>query len=89
MLFIQSQEDDLVKIDVNRNRFDFKVLEAADYVVAEFPIRNSFSYVIGPTKVYPAIYKYLKKNGLKSAGPGIEIYDATAKKIYFLMRAEK
>lgn len=79
---------DSYKIDENRDKFNFKTLPVRDYVIAEFPIRNSLSYMFGPMKAYPAIKKYMEAKGLSFSNEGIEIYDMSAKKIYFLVRAK-
>ncbi len=79
--------EDMGKIEANRDKIKFKTLEEGEYYVAEFPIRNMLSYVFGAMKVWPAFSKYLEDNGLKAGGPGIEVYDMKAKKIYFLMMA--
>lgn len=58
--------------------------EAAS-LVAEFPIRNSWSYMIAPMKVYPALAEYMNR---KKYSPGltVEIYDTPARKIRFIMQ---
>lgn len=54
-------------------------------LVAEFPIRNSVSYMVGPMKVYPAFSEYMNRKGYK---PGLtfEIYDIPARKISFIIQ---
>lgn len=54
-------------------------------LVAEFPIRNSFSYMVGPMKVYPALSEYMNRKGYKS-GLAVEIYDIPDRKIRFIMQ---
>lgn len=80
--------EDMGKIDGAKEEFDFQILPAGDYAVAEFPIRNILSYMLGPMKVYPAIDAFVTEKNLTASGPGIEIYDMAAKKIFFLMKVE-
>lgn len=54
-------------------------------VVAEFPIKNSLSYMIGPMKVYPAFSEYLNKKGYKP-DLSMEVYDIPNKKIIYIMQ---
>jgi hypothetical protein len=56
-------------------------------VVAEFPIKNPLSYMIGPMKVYPALSEYMASKGYRSA-LSVEIYDMANKKIIFVMQYE-
>lgn len=50
-----------------------------------FPIRNSFSYMIGPKKAYPALSRYLKE---KNYEPDLtmEIYNTRSREIIFLIQ---
>jgi hypothetical protein len=59
-------------------------LERQNALVAEFPIKNTFSYILGPMKVYPAFEKEMKPFNIV---PQIsyEIYDIPEKKIVFVM----
>jgi DNA gyrase inhibitor GyrI len=52
-------------------------------VVALFPLRAKFSYAIGATRVYPALAKYLQKEGLND-GPVMEVYDEANQTIRYL-----
>lgn len=58
-------------------------------IVVEFPLKNSFSYMIGPMKVYPVIAKYMKEKWYTTQTPMIELYDMTAKKIYYIAEIGK
>jgi hypothetical protein len=82
-------KDDLGKVQANQGKFNFRVLEQENFLVAEFPIRNMLSYMFGPMKVYPVVNAFLREKGLTMTGASIEIYDMSAKKIYFLIRAGK
>jgi len=45
---------------VTSKDIQIKTLAAEDKIVVEFPLKNDFSYMIGPMKVYPVIAKYIK-----------------------------
>ncbi len=81
--------DDMNKIVANRDKLNFKMIEKKNYLVAEFPIKNMMSYMIGPMKVYPAFAKYLEENNISIPDKGVELYDMTNKKIIFMMELEK
>lgn len=81
--------EDMGRIEENRDRFQFKTLEAKEYVIAESPIRNLLSYMLGPRKVYPALEAYMYEHGLTVHPVGIEIYDMRENKILFLMEAKR
>ena len=50
-----------------------------------FPIRNSFSYMIGPKKAYPVLSKHMKE---KNYNPDLtmEIYNVRSREIIFLIQ---
>lgn len=54
-------------------------------VMAEFPIKNSLSYMIGPMKVYPALSDYMSGKGYTNK-LSVEIYDIPNKQIIFMMQ---
>ena len=54
-------------------------------VLVEFPVKNQFSYFIGPIKAYPAINKYMKAKNYKPILTW-ELYDTPNKKIYYIMQ---
>ncbi|MBN3032891.1 MAG: GyrI-like domain-containing protein [Candidatus Saganbacteria bacterium] len=64
-------------------QFKVKRLPASRCAVAEFPIRNTLSYMIGPMKAYPALMKYLQEKNYKMAA-AYELYDEGHKKIFFV-----
>jgi hypothetical protein len=43
------------------------------------------SYMVWPIKVYPVLNAYLKKKSYHTDLPRIELYDLSAKKIYFIV----
>lgn len=59
-------------------------LEASSALVMRFPIRNNFSYMIGPQKAYPALASAAKEKGYSASAP-YEIYDMDANMIEFVM----
>ncbi|MEI8091522.1 MAG: hypothetical protein WCG98_04790 [bacterium] len=58
-------------------------------VVVEFPYKNSFSYMVGPIRVYPVVNAYLKEKGYNTGVARTELYDVTAKKIYYIAEIVK
>jgi hypothetical protein len=57
----------------------------AKAVVAEFPIKNTLSYMLGPTKVYSKFSRYITEHNYKIA-LSFEIYDMPKEKIIFVMQ---
>ena len=60
-------------------------ISAKQSIVIKFPLKNSVSYMAGVIKVYPALKKYMKAKGYKMEVPVMELYDMTAKKIYYVV----
>lgn len=52
---------------------------------SEFPIKNTFSYMIGPWKVYPKLGKYMEERNY-NADLMMEVYDTGNRKINFLIQ---
>jgi hypothetical protein len=75
---------DLAKFKVISQKFKVKVIPKKPSIVAEFPIRNMLSYMIGPMKGYPALVKYAGQKGCKLGQP-YELYDEAQKKIFFVI----
>ncbi len=69
-------------------KFNVMTLPKKMCLVAEFPIRNVISYMIGPSKAYPALTKYAEEKSYKMAIT-YELYDMPANKIYFIMEIAK
>lgn len=74
---------DVSKITNNKD-IQIKTLSAGTKIVVEFPLKNAFSYMIGPMKVYPVIARYMKEKGYATTVPMVELYDMVAKKIYYI-----
>ncbi|MFH1856878.1 MAG: hypothetical protein ABH836_06650, partial [Candidatus Omnitrophota bacterium] len=70
-------------------KYNIKQLKKRNSLVAEFPIKNVLSYMIGPMKVYPAMEKYCKAKNIDCDNVkdsyGLEIYDMENKKITYIM----
>jgi hypothetical protein len=52
---------------------------------AEFPIKNAFSYMVGPWKVYPVLSKLMNEKNY-TMDMTMEIYDVRNRKINFLIQ---
>ena len=77
-------EKDVGKLQRNSSVYKVKTIPQAVRVVAEFPYKNSFSYMVGPIKMYPLVNKYMAARAYKLEIPRIELYDMDMKKIYFI-----
>jgi hypothetical protein len=63
-------------------KYQVKTLPESAYIVTEFPFKGSLSILLGVMKVYPALEKYVEKEGFKYS-PVTEIYDIPNKKIIY------
>jgi DNA gyrase inhibitor GyrI len=81
-------DKDLAKARALRKTLKVKVWPASDCLVAEFPVRNDLSYMIGPLKVYPELNKALEAKKAK-LGAALELYDMPAKKTLFIFQLAK
>lgn len=79
---------DASKFAAVSKKYMSKKIKASDSLVVEFPIRNAFSYMVGPMKAYPALAKYARSKNYKMAG-AYELYDHPAGKIFFVMEISK
>jgi len=66
-----------------------KTLPEGNKIVVEFPMKNTFSAMIGPMKVYPVIAKYMKEKWYSHEVPMVELYDLVTKKIYYIAEISK
>lgn len=57
----------------------------AKAIVAVFPIKNTWSYMLGPMKVYPKFSQYMAEHNYKPV-LSFEIYDMPKEKIIFVMQ---
>lgn len=65
--------------------YSVTTLPKARRLVAQFPIKNTMSYILGPMRVYPALMREAKVKGYQEMVTGIEIYDMTNKQTIYLM----
>lgn len=79
---------DLNQVYKLRKKFKVAIFRKANCLVAEFPIRNNLSYMVGPLKVYPEMNKALAAKNYKM-GNCMELYDMPAKKIFFIFEIAK
>lgn len=83
--FILERRDWEKIMELKSEGFKVDSVPVAPTVFAEFPIRSSFSYMIGPWKVYPELSKYMRDKK-QEADLTMEIYDTRNRKIIFLMQ---
>jgi len=73
-------------------KYKIKRLENRKSLYAEFPLKNSLSYMIGAIKVYSAMEEYCKENNINPEqiknGFGLELYDAANKVIIYVLPLE-
>lgn len=82
------EDRDLAKVSQLEKKFKVMQWKPTDCLVAEFPIRNNLSYMIGPMKVYPELNKAMTAKGYKT-GSCMELYDIPAMKIFYLFEIVK
>jgi len=81
-------ETDPIKLSALQVQLKLGSFEATNCVTAEFPIRNTLSYILGPMKIYPLLSKYIKDNGYQMK-ESYEIYDTQANKIVYFIPASR
>jgi DNA gyrase inhibitor GyrI len=77
------EDIDLDKLAVIDGVFKTKVLPQKKYVVTEFPYKNKMSVLFSILKVYPALAKYSRDQGIPEEGAVMEIYDIPNKRILY------
>ncbi|HOD14766.1 MAG TPA: GyrI-like domain-containing protein [Spirochaetota bacterium] len=78
------EKGDMAKIGALESGLFIKEFEKTSCAVGEFPLKSFLSYMMGPSKAYPALASYIK--GKKISGDfGMEIYDLQSKKIFYCM----
>lgn len=75
----EENKDKIVKI---MKKYNVQIFPEAKALYAEFPYKNTLSYMFGPMKVYPKFMDYMKENEIKP-NASIEIYDMKNSKIEF------
>ena len=79
-----SEAGKVVAVNIIKDKYNVKTFEKTKAVVAEFPYKSQLSIIAGVFKVYPEINTYVTENKL-TMREIMEIYDKTAKKIYYVM----
>jgi len=79
---------DLAKLPKLLEKYTIRTLPAKNRIVATFPLRNMFSYMIGPMKVYPVLNKYAISKGYTITGV-YELYDKAAGTITYMIETAK
>ncbi|MBU0576115.1 GyrI-like domain-containing protein [Patescibacteria group bacterium] len=79
------EEKDLDKLDQIKQTYEIKEIPQQRSIVAQFPIRNTLSYIIAPAKVYKKIQLVWQQQAYPKAKYGFEIYDVSKKKIIYIM----
>jgi hypothetical protein len=68
-----------------RKEFKVKEIDKTKSVVVSFPVKNGFSYMVGPMKCYPLLHDYIKKNNLTPINAPYELYEVKKNLILFVM----
>lgn len=82
------EKEALAKIAELQKKFKIKKIAEQASVVVEFPMKNALSFMIGPSKAYPALGKFLTEKGYQMTSV-MELYDMQAKKILYIMGFKK
>lgn len=77
------EEKDTSRLAEIKEDFKIKTFPEGSFAVAEFPSKGKLSVFFGIMKVYPAIDKFVEKQGYKKEGYVMEIYDVPNKKILY------
>lgn len=79
---------DSTKIEQVKEKYKVKILPKGKYVVSEFPLKGTPSFIVGIMKVYPALEEYYKNNNITVANPAMEIYDVPNEKIIYRIQIQ-
>jgi len=77
------EEKDYAAFEKVKGKYQSKTVTQGDCLVSQFPIKNMFSYFVGPMKCYPVMSKYAESKGM-TCGLVYELYDMPGKTIYFV-----
>lgn len=77
------EPQDSSRIEELKKHFEVRRFPEKTYVVTEFPNKGKLSVMMGIFKVYPAISKYFKSEGLDEKGAVMEIYDVPNQTIIY------
>ncbi len=78
------EEKDWSEIERIESEFAVKTIPAQTAVVAELPIRNPLSYMVGPQKVYRQVNRIWQEQGYAEPEYSLEIYDEANRKITYI-----
>jgi len=78
------EDKDLAKVPEIEKLYKYKVIPQKESIVAELPVKNFLTYMVGPMRAYPVLMKYAQDNNLKME-MAFEVYDMPGKKIYYVM----
>ncbi len=76
-------EEHADKINMLESEFKVETAPFGDFLVTEFPYRGQLSFMVGVMKVYPAMARYVEKEGFNPSTPVMEIYDIPGKIIIY------
>jgi hypothetical protein len=65
---------DEAKADMIMKKMKMRIMYPKMYYLAEFPMKNQASFMLGVVKAYPVLAEYMKAKGYKPT-PSLEIYE--------------
>lgn len=77
------EKEDIGKLGELDTIYKVKICPISDYLTVQIPFQGFISVMIGIFRVYPAMEKYLQKNGYSDKGAIMEIYDTPYKTITY------
>jgi predicted transcriptional regulator YdeE len=77
------EQKDISKVSQIKGELKTKTYPEQSYIVAEFPFKGKLSIILGITKVYPSLEKFVKEKGYNNDGAVMEIYDVPNRKILY------
>ncbi|MFA5879644.1 MAG: GyrI-like domain-containing protein [Candidatus Margulisiibacteriota bacterium] len=78
----------IVLFEKVKDKYQVKNIDKKLCLVGEFPIKNSFSYMLGAMKVYPILMNYAKEKNYK-IDLSYELYDMPNKVTYYVFVISK
>lgn len=82
------EEKDLKKVTSLNQKFQVKKFPTKKYMTTSFPYKGKISVMFSIIKVYPALNKYSKENGLNDNTFVMEIYDVPNKMVVYRKEIE-
>jgi hypothetical protein len=83
------EQKDLDKIQDLEKKYAIKQLPIKQYIVAEFPIRWSLSYILGTIKIYPKLEQFILERWYDINAPIMEIYNISNWSIIYRKEIKK